>query len=124
MSDANGVTGIAHLFEQDDELVAADPGQGCKAGALNAHFVRARHRILTSNTSPETLCEFVDQGIAGLVPQTIVNQFEVVEIEEENRRITFGMAPLALDHHLQAVHEDSTVGQSRQWIMRRFKGQG
>ena len=124
MGDTNRITGIAHFFEQDDELVAADPGQSCQGGTLSAHFLRARHRILSSNTGPETLGEFVDQGITGLVSQTIVDQFEVVEIEEENRRIAFGMAPLALDHHLQAVHKDSTVGQSCQWIMRRFKGEG
>ena len=75
LSDTNRVTGIAHVFKEDEELVAAYPGNGHRSGILSTLRQRASDCILTSNASPETLCELVDQGITGFVSQTIVNEF-------------------------------------------------
>ncbi len=86
---------------QDDELVAAEP----------------RQHVAAAETAREPAGGGLQQRIAGLVTEGIVDQLEPIEVEAEQRQ---GAAVLELQQGLtQAVTQQAAVRQTRQGIVRR-----
>ncbi len=61
----------AHAIQHDAELVAAE----------------ARHQVALAHAAGEALGDVLQQQVAGLVAQRVVDQLEVVEVEEQQREL-------------------------------------
>ena len=81
-------------LHDDDELVAAEPGE---------HIALAQRR-------PQPLGHDLQQLVADLVPEAVVDRLEVVEVDEQHRHLVdLGRRqPI-----VQQVHQVRAVGQSR-----------
>ncbi len=91
---------IGHIFDQDRELVAAEPRDGVRGAQGRLQALRERDQ----------------QQVAGGVAEAVVDGLEVVQIDEQHRQL----APIAIGPRLSvndAVVKQSPVGQTRQPIM-------
>ena len=86
---------------QQHELVSALSGQ---------HIRRAPNPI-------QTLGELAQQPVTGGVPETVVDQLEVVEIDHQQQHLPRAAGPCQGD--LQALREASSIGQTGEWIVKR-----
>jgi hypothetical protein len=92
---------LAQIFKQHGELIAAKTRQG----------VARSHALL------QTTGDGDQQLIADEMPQAVIDQFEPVEIEDENGIDGGGAASCARDHMPQTIHEARAVGESGQAIV-------
>lgn len=94
-----GVRVVTQVFQHDDELVTPQP----------------RHGIGLANTVRQTRGDFLQQQVAPVVAQSVVEDFEVVQVNEHQR--TLALKPGAQGQHmLQPVQQQLPVGQLGQWI--------
>ena len=91
----------ATSFEQDGELVAAEPGDG---------VARAQRR-----DERPAICD--QQLVAGQVAEAVVDDLEAVEVEEEDGGQPLRLAARALDRLPQPVHEQRAVGQAGERVV-------
>ena len=93
IGDGQRILRVVELIEQDDELVAAQPG-GAGGVAAGGDAVAAPQRLAQS------LGNLLEQLVAHLVSQAIVDQLEAVEVQiQDGRRV----APVAVEHRLDAT---------------------
>ena len=105
LGHGQGIVDVQRVGQQHDELVAAVPGNR----VAGADF--ARH-------PPGALDQ---HGIAHLMPVLVVDFLEMVEIEQQQRE-GIAVADVLLHRLLETVHEQETVGQAGQQVMRRQVG--
>jgi len=60
---------VLHVFDDDDELVPAEPRDG----------------VRTSQPAEHALRDLREQAVARVVPETVVDELEPVEVEEQHR---------------------------------------
>ncbi len=106
LGDARGLAGSGDVLDQHHELVAAQT-RGCVFGP---------------QTGAQSLSDFDQQLIAGFVAQAIVDVFEMIEIEKQNRARTFA-ALCAGDGAAQSLHQQRAVGQLGQRVVKRLMRQ-
>jgi hypothetical protein len=94
---------VVDVFEQDRELVAAQPGDSVAGAQVRFEPPRDAHQKL----------------VADHVPERVVDHLEAVEVEEEQRERPSGPPPGALDGELEVIHEEGAVGQPRQRVVQR-----
>lgn len=87
------IGGIAQLGKQDHEFVAPDPG----------------YRITAAHIFNESLCHGLQQLIAILMTEAVVNVLEIIQIEKQHRGQLFRAVGMR-DRLLQAVCEYIPVG--------------
>ena len=86
--------GVGAILDQHDELVAAEP----------------RHRVALAQVMAQAPRDVLQQAVAGLVAEAVVDVLEAVEVDEEERELL--AAPLReRERTLQRVHEHRAVGQ-------------
>ncbi len=87
---------VLDVLDQDGELVAAEARDG----------VARAQRLL------EARRDRGEQLVAGGVPEAVVDELELVEVEEEDGDRAVG-APRLAEGVLEAVEEEGAVGQAR-----------
>ena len=88
------------IEENDDELVAAEP----------------HDRVGRPDAIDHAFGDGFQQLVARVVPQAVVDEFEIVEIDEQHRHPT--VVALRIQHGLrQAVVEQGAVGKPGQRVM-------
>ena len=95
-----------HAFEEEGELVAAEPGDGV-------------HR---PQEPDETVGEHGEQPVTGAVPERVVDLLEGVDVEEQQRD-GGARPPRAIQGDGQPVEEERPVGQPGERVMERLAGQ-
>ena len=91
LGDAHRVHGVAEVVEQNDELVAAEPGDGICLERSPHVLPAARLTMSFWRTTPgQTLGKRHQQLIAGGMPEAVVHVLEAIEIDEEHRKAIFG----------------------------------
>ena len=95
---------VGQSGNDDDELVAAQPRDG----------------LLLAENAAEDLCHTAQQAVADVVPKSVVDQLETVEVEEQERHTQL-LAARATDRVADAFVEQAAVRQSGQCIVVREK---
>ena len=85
--------GVADILEQDDELIAAQPGQG----------------IGRAQQGTQSCGDAAQQTVAELMSQGVVDVLEVVEVDEQQRQLLLFPGG-AMDGVLEAIVEEQAVG--------------
>ncbi len=98
--DAAGGGGVAHLGEEDGELVAAEP----------CHQVRLADALL------QRCGDLLQQGVAGVVAQGVVDGLEAVQVDIEHRQ-RLSVAPRQGDALVAVLGEEAPVRQARQGVV-------
>ncbi len=80
--------------QQDRELVAAEAG----------------HQVALAQNARQPLRDLGEQPVAGRVPERVVDDLEVVEVDERDRNLT-ALSAAPLDRLAEPVHEDRAVRQ-------------
>ena len=93
---------VGDLVGQDDELVAAEAGDG----------VGRADRLL------EPRGERAQEGVAGVVAERVVDDLEAVEVEQQHRR-RMAAAAGAHERVREPVEEERAVRQARQLVVQR-----
>ena len=101
------VTAIADLLAQHDELVAAEAGHG---------VTQTQRRL---NPAGDRL----EQSVAGVVPEAVVDELEVVDVHEHDRRVP-DVGPPAGQHVPEAIEEERPVGKAGQRVVQRVVADG
>ena len=84
--DDGGIFGAGEAVEEDDEFIAAEAGGGMR-------------RPRRSARSPErTACgrrpaDFLEQEVAGIVAEAVVDVLEAVQVQEEDGEVVLPEAP-------------------------------
>ncbi|MCY1330982.1 hypothetical protein D9M69_166320 [compost metagenome] len=91
---------LAEPFQQHHELVTA----------------QARHGVALANAGAEALGHLLQQQVATVMAQGVVEGLEVVEIDQDHR-VRVRVAHAAGQHMLQAVEHEATVGQACQLVV-------
>ena len=123
LRNPDGIARIAHVFEQYDELISSEPRDGSRVPLQQAEIARARYSVCFPDASPQPLPELDDHNIARVMAQGFVDYFQIVQVEKQERRMRFGMTFLAIEYHLQPVHEDGAIRQLGEQIVRRVEVQ-
>ena len=97
---------VLEIFEQHDELVAAE----ARGGVARADALR------------EALCEVDEGGVARAVPEAVVDRLEVVDVEEHHAELAL-LAARAADRVAHALDEQRAVGQVRDGIVEGLVGE-
>src|SRR3984893_11234872 len=84
LSNANGVAGIMKFLNEHGELVTAGAGQSTFAdeGFCVLTDRGSRDSVDSAEAGGETLRDLDEQAIAGGVAQTVVEDFELVNVDE------------------------------------------
>ena len=104
--DQRRLVGSAHAVEEDRELVAPEARDG--VGGTDRSFEPARH--------------LEQHGVAGLVPEAVIDGLEVVEVDEhdgDQRALAYGRSQRMAD----AIGEQRAVGKIRDRIVECLMGQ-
>ena len=97
---ARGVAGVAHVLDQDRELVAAE----------------ARGRVAVAQAVAQAVGHRHQQLVAHRVPERVVHRLEVVEVEEHHGHAR--VQPLgAAQGVVHPVGEERAVGQARERVV-------
>ena len=99
VQDAGGdrlAVGVVDVLEQDRELVAAEP----------------RGDVVRAHAGTDALGHLGQHGVAGRVPALVVDGLEVIEVEEQHRRL----ASAAAQRLLQPAQEQRAVAQPGQRV--------
>ena len=96
----DGMGGLRYVLDQHGELVTAEPGHGV-AGA---------------DAVPDPVGDVAQKTVAGGVPEAVVDQFEVVEVEQQHRDRR-SRAEAQLHRVVQPVGEQRPVGEPGEWIV-------
>ncbi|KAF5057496.1 hypothetical protein DSECCO2_356120 [anaerobic digester metagenome] len=105
--DADGLLVALEIFEQHRELVAAHAGHGIHA----------------AQAGRQALGHLLQQVVAGLVAQGVVDSLEAVEVDHEHGESVLGVAALARHGPVQALQEEDAVGKLRQVVAQGLLGQ-
>ena len=91
---------VGEVFAHDDELVAAQAGDG----------------VLPTDGRGEPLADFDEELVAGVVPEAVVHDLEAVEVDEQDRehRVTVAEAG---ERVMQAIDHQGAVRQPRQVVV-------
>ena len=104
------VLGTADVLDDDGELVATQARQRVRLGAL------VRHRIDVAQALRERTPHMLEQAVADLVPEIVVDHLEAVEVEEHQGHHL--AAALRARHRLaQPVAEQRAVGQAGEAVV-------
>ncbi len=98
----SGVFFAFDIFEQNDELIAAEPSQG----------------IDLSEGLFDSIRKSLQQTVARRVPQAVVDQFESIDVEIQHGKKRVGATFGALDGHGQMFREQCAVRQIGQGVMK------
>lgn len=110
LGNAQGVVGAAQRLGHDGELVAPQPRHG------EALFqIGTAYGVTAPQGGPEPCRHLLQQPVAGVVPQAVVDVLEPVEVEEHQRH-RLPAAARAGDGQTQAVAEQRSVGQTGQRV--------
>jgi len=91
---------LPRLMQQHREFVAAQP----------------RQRIAIAQSRHQSRADLLQQHVAALVPERIVDVFETVQVEHQERQGCVGECPLQ-ERLLQAATEHNAVRQAGQRIV-------
>lgn len=113
--DAHGIVDACGTFDQDDELIAAEAGDG----------------VLVAQDAAQAAGNITQDGVAGPVAELVVDRFEVVEVDEQDGE-TAVLALAAFEAVLGAGIEQQAVRQPGQRVVvgqiqqlgRRLPGRG
>ena len=94
------IFGLAHILEQDHELVASEAGDG----------------VGLTNAVPEPVSDLPQQCVPGVVPQRVVDILEAIEVDEQHRQI-LGVAARAGNCGVEDQAEAGAVRQRRQAVV-------
>src|SRR5207249_4486834 len=83
---------------------------------------QARRGVPRPDRAGESLRDLLDEHVARVVTERVVDVLEVVQVEEEDRHL-FGVTPLPGEGVLQAVDVEGAVRQRGQRIVERLAGQ-
>ncbi len=100
LSDGHDVLPVVEFRKQDDELVAAQP----------------RHGVAVAQAALEAIGDFLQQLVAGLVAQRVVDLLESIQVQEQHREppvVAMGLVD-GLDEQLA---EQAAVGQAGQPVV-------
>ena len=97
--DAGNAFCCTGIFQQYDKLIAR----------------QARRRIGLTDAAQQTLSDHLQQLVAGLVTETVVDLLELVQIEEQQRQLRL-LAFGARQGNVQAVEQQGPVGQAGELI--------
>ena len=92
----------AQVFQHDHKLIAAQPGHG----------VALAHGVL------QPPGDLLQQHVAAMVAQCVVDKFEVVQVDEDHRTVV-ACACAAAQSLLQPVEQQAAVGQTGEAIVKR-----
>ncbi len=98
--DARDRLAVAHIVQEDDELVAALPAD----------------RVRFAHAAFEAFDDFLEQGVADRVAERIVDRLEAVEVEEHQRHATLHAVRMRLRLG-DAVAEQQAIGQAGQRVV-------
>ena len=96
--DLNGRLDVAKRLKNDEKLIAAQTG----------------HHIAGPNTFRQPFCDGDEELVSRSMTETVIDKFEVVQINEDNRDSPCCMIDSQL---LQMIEYLRPVGQARQGIM-------
>ena len=94
------LTGVLDMIEHHHELVAPQPG----------------HQILTPVAILQPLCDRFQHPVSGRMSQTIVDPFEIVQIDEQDPEAVFTSLRMG-DSPLEMILQHAPVGQIGQCIV-------
>jgi hypothetical protein len=104
------ILGAADVLDDQRELVAAQARQGVQLRVV------ARHRIAGAQARTQGLGHVLQQQVAGLMAEFVVDDLEAVEIEEHQRHRL--AVALGAGHGLaEAVAEQHAIGQAGQAVV-------
>ncbi|MNS72154.1 hypothetical protein D3C72_1055550 [compost metagenome] len=76
---------------------------------------KARHHVTAANTGDQALAYFAQQAIPLLVAQRVIQILEIIQIDEQQRRIA-GAQLAGADRPFQPIHQHAPVGQAREHV--------
>src|SRR5208283_4167832 len=125
--NANRFNGVLHVVQKYGELIATKPGQivviviGQPARYVGQ--ARTRDRVDPAHRIPQSLRDLNQQIVAGSVSQAVIDDFELVDINEQHGefvvRVPFGES----ESVLQPVEEQGSVRQVRESVVECVVGQ-
>src|SRR5690606_34665330 len=90
--DLRGLRRTPNPLDEHDELIAAEPGDDIRA----------------PETTFEALRDLLEQPVAGLVAERVVDQLEAIEIDEQHGELALA-APRRLDGVIEQLREHAAV---------------
>ncbi len=100
MGNSGNVGFVFHVFDHDDKLVAA----------------QAANDIHGPKDLSETFRHFLEQSVAGIVTEGVVDPFEMIQIDEQNSQVTL-ISFRRFDGATEELAEEGAVGQPGQDVM-------
>src|SRR5690348_13832269 len=118
--NANGVAGVANIVKENSEFVAPEAGEGIiVCGGLSLQTGRrAGNGVVAPQRCGQALPDLNEKLVSSGVTQTVVIKLEFIHINKEHGKFIAGMTLSQVDHVLQAVEEESAIGQVGQAVVK------
>ena len=104
LSDDLGIVYFMQSIEQDNELVAP---QTCRQ--VTFRLTRSRSRVDGAQICAKPIRNALEQLVAHIVTETIVDGLEPIEIEEQYSELVILYTPGAMNRLVEALLEHGTV---------------
>ncbi len=105
LSNEGGIVGTTDVLGDDGELVAAQAGDGERT-----LFRGAGHGVDLAQAARQHRGDLLQQAVASLVPEAVVDHLEAVEVQEHQGHVA-AAAPRALHGALQSAAKERSIGQ-------------
>ncbi|MDQ4024500.1 MAG: hypothetical protein M3217_03260, partial [Actinomycetota bacterium] len=112
------VRGISQPLRQDHELITSEPRDGVGRIRRALGQSDSGDGVLAAHSGAQPLGDAQQHFVAHLVSEAVVDRFEVVEVDEQDRE-SFAAARLAGQRLAEAIEEQPAVGQARKRIRER-----
>ena len=124
--DAQLLPGHLERLGQQVDLLAGDAHRVFGFGERHQHheFIAAdaRHGVVAAQVATQTQRHILEQQVADMVAERIVDRLEAIEVEEHQREVAAVALDLA-DHLLDAVFQQDAVGQTGEVVVQGELGQ-
>ena len=119
LGDPNGIARVAQLFGENHKLVSSGPGQRAVAegGLIVIARLRARDGIGAAQATHQAQGDLDQQGIAGVVSETVIDYFESIDVDEQERELEICMATRDGECPPKTIEEERAIGQVGQAIV-------
>jgi hypothetical protein len=114
LGDTEHVAGIGAGFEEDGEFVASEAREQSVRGGM---ITRTGEPIRGAERGLETIRGFHEHPIPGSGAQRVIERFERVQIEEQQRVLETAIPLPACEAALQAIEEEAAIGQIGQCVV-------
>jgi len=109
LGDEDGVIFAFEVVEEDGEFIAAEAGDGFVGFGGDG--------VGGAEAAAEAIADGDEEAVAGGVAETVVDDFETVEIEKKHGEAEIGAAAGAFDAALDLVAEECAIGEAGEGVV-------